>query len=174
MQNGGAVTGEREPASPSERVTAALTGLELALIRHRNGVRRRLAVSEEELAVLLCLGHEGRASQSRLAALSTLSRSGIGALLQRLESEGLVERRTQPGDRRVRLVRLSARGQARLRDAYRERDAALSHVLAASPEGAAERLLSELGRAVGASVEPETEPYSTDVDATGPLWRCWG
>jgi DNA-binding MarR family transcriptional regulator len=154
-----------------ERLTHALLGLELALIRHRSGVRQRLGVSEDELAVLLCLSHGGSASQAGLATLSTLSRSGMGALLQRLEHEGLVERRAVPGDRRMRLVRLSERGHARLAAAYRERDEALDRLLARSSDGVAERMLGDLARAVNMTADEESAPAEGDAS---PIWRCWG
>ncbi len=153
----------------------SLLGLELALIRHRRGVRRRLGVSDEELAVLLCLAHDGSVPQARLAALTTLSRSGTGALVQRLEQAGLVERRAVADDRRVRLVRLSARGRERLERAYSERDEAVRELFGSSSAeelDAAGRLLGGLAGAADALGEASPDPAAPA--STSPIWRRWG
>ena|ERR1700752_2196742 len=68
-----------------------------------------------ELAALLYLAHHGSVPQRRLAEITALSRSGAGAMIQRLEQDGLVERRSDPADRRLRFVELSAEGRRRLR-----------------------------------------------------------
>jgi DNA-binding MarR family transcriptional regulator len=156
-------------------VRRALAALELAAVRHRSGVRRQLGVGDDELSALLYLAREGAAPQGRLAELTTLSRSGAGALVQRLEHRGLVRRRSDPHDRRRRLVELSPAGRERMRDAYAELDAAADGVLAERPEAelaALLRLLDALRRAAEAATGPaEAVPAA----ATGePIWRRWG
>jgi DNA-binding MarR family transcriptional regulator len=81
----------------------------LAVLRRSSVVRSRLNVGEEELVALLFLAECGGAPQRRLAELAGLSPSGAGALVARLEEDGLVERRG-----RERLVELSEAGRARL------------------------------------------------------------
>jgi uncharacterized membrane protein len=66
-----------------EQVRRSLAALELAAIRHRRDVRRQLRVGEEELSALLYLAHHGGALQHELARVTSLSRSGAGAMLQR-------------------------------------------------------------------------------------------
>lgn len=155
----------------------SLAGLELALIRHRRSVRRRLGVSDEELTVLLYLGLEGGAPLAKLVTLTTLSRSGMGALVQRLEEAGLVERRTDPGDRRLRLARLTALGHERLEHAYGERDEAArrgASRFSATELLTLELLLDALTEAAGSAEEaPDrgAEPAST---VGAPIWRRWG
>jgi MarR family transcriptional regulator, temperature-dependent positive regulator of motility len=61
--------------------------------------------------------------QARLAGLIAHDRATIGGVLDRLQAKGLVERRTDPADRRARQVRLTAAGRALL-------EAALPHVAA--------------------------------------------
>jgi DNA-binding MarR family transcriptional regulator len=161
------------------QVRRALAGLELAALRHRSAVKRVLGVGDEELCALLHLVHHGGASQRELAELTTLSRSGTGAMVQRLEHHGLVQRRPQPGDRRTRVVELSPAGRERMQHAYRELDAALAaalpHVSDADLE-ALTRLLDGLRHAAeharaglrGAAPAPPPAPPGE------PIWRRWG
>lgn len=158
-------------------VRRALAGLELAALRHRGAVRRVLGVGDEELCALLHLVHHGGASQRELAELTTLSRSGTGAMVQRLEQHGLVQRRPQPGDRRTRVVELSPAGRERMRRAYRELDAALA---AALPEDAdleaLTRLLDGLRHAAGQAQAElrDASPAPSPPPPGEPIWRRWG
>jgi DNA-binding MarR family transcriptional regulator len=51
---------------------------------------------------------------TRLSAVIALDRSTIGDVLERLEAKGWIVRRPGPGDRRVKLLHLSPRGEALL------------------------------------------------------------
>ena len=153
----------------------ALSGLELALTRHRRHVRRVLRLSDEELTVLLHLAHVGGARQARLAELIGLSRSGTGALVQRLEQAGLVERRADSGDRRLRRVELSEAGAAHLAEARSGLEAAIERASAAPAAtlSAVERALDEIVAALDAlpgEREAATKAYD---DALDPVWRRW-
>src|SRR5919107_2034407 len=106
--------------TPEVEVRQALAALELAAIRHRRAVRRRMRVGDEELSALLYLAHHGSVLQRDLGRMTSLSRSGAGAMLQRLEERGYVRRRTDRADRRLRLVELSAEGQADMEREYGE------------------------------------------------------
>lgn len=145
-------------------VTRALAALELAAIQHRRAMRKRLRVGEEELSVLLYLAHHGAVPQGRLADVTGLSRSGAGAMVQRLEDQGYVERRTDSADRRLRVVELSIAGRSVIeRDAFEER---------------IERLLADcdpdvVGRFIAGLAE-EPAQTSPDTDADDPIWRAWG
>src|SRR4051812_26476520 len=162
--------------SDHDPLQRSLAGLELALSGHRRDVRRRLRVSDEELTVLLHLAHDGGARQPRLAALTGLSRSGTGALVQRLEQARLVERRTDPNDRRLRRGGLTSHGRARLSDATRGLDAAIAQ-LAGAHEPAAlaavERLLDDLTAELDTlTSEPRAQPDAHDAELD-PVWRRW-
>jgi DNA-binding MarR family transcriptional regulator len=148
----------------------ALSGLELALTRHRRLVRRVLKVSDEELTVLLYLAHVGGAPQARLAELIGLSRSGTGALVQRLEQAGMVKRRADSRDRRLRRVELTEPGAARLARARSALEAAVEQLTEAPP--ALERTLDELTSGLDALREGDaaTAAYDETLD---PVWRRW-
>ncbi len=162
-------------SSPA-RLQRSLSGLELALTGHRRDVRQRLRVSDEELTVLLHLAHHGGSRQPRLTALTGLSRSGTGALVQRLEQAGLVERTTDPDDRRLRRVELTSAGRARLGDATSGLERAIAR-LAGAREPAAlaatERLLDDLSadlEALAAEPRAATAAHAAELD---PVWRRW-
>ena len=165
-----------DPDTSPARLQHALAGLELALTGHRRDVRRRLRVSDEELTVLLHLAHDGGARQPRLAALTGLSRSGTGALVQRLELARLVERRTDPDDRRLRRVELTSAGRAVLDDATRGLQAALGRLADqrdATTLTAVERLLEELAAELDAlATEPRATTPAHDAELD-PVWRRW-
>ena len=161
------------PASTA-RVRHALGAFELAANHHRRDVRRRLRVGEDELTVLLHLAHHGGASQRHLTGVTSLSRSGAGALLQRLEERGYVQRRTDPADRRLRLVELSPAGRERLDGAYAGLIAAIA-ALVAERDPAEVAGFAELLTGIARAIEPEGERRLAVVtDATDPIWRRWG
>jgi DNA-binding MarR family transcriptional regulator len=161
---------------PKAKVHRSLAALELAAVRYRGGVRRRLNVGDEELTALLYLAHHGGVPQRRLAEITTLSRSGAGAMIQRLEHDGYVERRADPGDRRLRLVELSTTGRDRVDGAYRELTDATEHVLAENTPAELDllaRLLDGLVRAADTSSgEDQAEPQRAAAEGD-PIWRHW-
>ena len=172
---GTVVTDDDSPraAEPARR---ALARFELAAIRRRNAMRTRLGLGDDELTTLLYLSEHERLAQRELVAISTLTRSGVGAMVQRLEEAGLVERVPDPSDRRVRLLQLTGRGRQRLRRARGASDDARERVLAARPDAELEVLAAVLDavaeateRDADASGERSAAAPSTDAD-----WRRWG
>jgi DNA-binding MarR family transcriptional regulator len=161
--------------TPEVEVRRALAALELAAIRHRRLVRRRLQVGDEELSALLYLAHHGSVLQRDLARVTSLSRSGAGAMLQRLEERGYVRRRTDRADRRLRLVELSAEGQAAMRREYGELTTRLDHALADEPAEDVNALARLLTSLAGAAQPPdEAAELSVVGEAADPIWRDWG
>jgi DNA-binding MarR family transcriptional regulator len=160
----------------SDRVRRSVAALELAALHHRREVRRRLRVGDEELSALLHLAHHGGVMQQQLAAATSLSRSGAGAMLQRLEERGYVQRRTDTSDRRLRLVELSPAGREAIDRAYGAFARALDRALREEAEAdvtVLARLLDEVGSAI-APAEPRTDGAGTSPEAPGePIWRHW-
>jgi DNA-binding MarR family transcriptional regulator len=151
-------------------IQRSLAGLELALTGHRRAVRRRLQVSDEELTVLLHLAHDGGLRQPRLAALTGLSRSGTGALVQRLEQAQLVERKPDPDDRRLRRVELTRDGRARLARARSGLDAAVERTIE-TPDTLVPAL-DELTAAIGALAGEAAAPSARET-RLDPVWQRW-
>lgn len=162
--------------SDPDSLQRSLAGLELALTGHRRDVRRRLRVSDEELTVLLHLAHRGGARQPRLTALTGLSRSGTGALVQRLEQARLVERKPDPDDRRLRRVELTSSGRTRLSHATRGLDDALARLAQTREPGtlsAVRRLLDDVATELEAqTADARTAKPAHDAELD-PVWRRW-
>jgi DNA-binding MarR family transcriptional regulator len=161
----------------TESARRSLARFELATIRLRNAVRMRLGVSDDELTALLHLVEYTQVTQRQLVAIGTLSRSGVGAMVARLEDAGFVERVQDPTDRRVRLVQLSPTGERRMRAAYGACDDDLEQLLEGRPDEELEALaglLTRLGdatRSHARAAEREPQPARLGVQ---PVWRSWG
>jgi DNA-binding MarR family transcriptional regulator len=161
------------------RMLRALDRRELAAHRLRMAVRRALGVREEELLVLRHLAEHGDASQAELASFTGLSRSGIGALVQRLERDALIERHPHPSDRRIRRVGLTARSRAQLALAYADLQAGVAALLAPLADGeraAIERFLDAAADLTEHQVrrsacEPAPEPSAPTAPSD---WALWG
>ncbi len=77
-----------------------------------------LGLSSAQWRLLLHALREGGPTQSRLADLLEIEPISVSRLIDRMEAQGWVERQADPHDRRVRLVKPSARALA-LRDDLR-------------------------------------------------------
>jgi DNA-binding MarR family transcriptional regulator len=153
-------------------VLRALAGLELAALRHHRVVRARLNIGEEELAALLHLARHDGVPQRRLPEITNLSRRGGGAMILGLELEGFVVGRSDPTDRRLRFVELSAEGRERLRDAYRELGEAVERTLADGAPGALE-LLAGLLDGLADAVDEHGAHDAALAMPHDPIWRRW-
>ena len=160
----------------TESARRSLARFELAAIRLRNAVRMRLGVSDDELTALLHLVEYHQITQGQLVAIGTLSRSGVGAMVSRLEDAGFVERVQDPTDRRVRQLQLSPGGLRRMREAYGARDEDLGRLLAGRPAEELEpraRLLSDRAAATQSHAgAAERKPHLVGAGAT-PDWQQW-
>jgi DNA-binding MarR family transcriptional regulator len=77
--------------------------------------RGGLPLGEHALLAQIARGPEMGVRPTDLAARSLLTKSGITRALDRLEHDGLIERRTCPSDKRGFLVVLTARGRRLVR-----------------------------------------------------------
>ncbi|GFO57971.1 MarR family transcriptional regulator [Geomonas silvestris] len=69
-------------------------------------------LTPQQFGVLGFLWQEDGMSQSELSARSQIDRTTMGGLIDRLEKEGLVARRSHPDDRRAYRICLTPRGKA--------------------------------------------------------------
>ncbi|MEV6849918.1 MarR family transcriptional regulator [Actinoplanes sp. NPDC051411] len=81
-------------------------------------------INGRELAVLLVLSDHEPPSQQQAADRLGVDRTTMVALLDALETKGLVTRRPQAGDRRRNVVELTPKGQQVLHDATAASDQA--------------------------------------------------
>ena len=104
------------------RLAADQTGFLLQRAHRRlrqahNEALRPLALNIAHLAVAGLLGERGDLSQRQLIEIMDADKSTMVYLIDELESQGLVERRPDPSDRRAHAVHLTDAGRARLVEA---------------------------------------------------------
>lgn len=97
-------------------------------------------ITGRELAVMTVLAAGQPPSQLEAAQRLSIDRTSMVALLDALESKGLVERRPDPADRRRNVVVVTAVGRRVLVEASRAMDAAERDFLAPLAEGEASHL----------------------------------
>ncbi|MCX2983010.1 MarR family transcriptional regulator [Halieaceae bacterium IMCC14734] len=82
------------------------------LFRHSFGTQLRdLGLSEPQWRVLGTVNRLSGMDQTQLAALLGIGKAPLGKLVDRLESEGLLQRYPDPDDRRTNRLRLTPRAQ---------------------------------------------------------------
>jgi MarR family 2-MHQ and catechol resistance regulon transcriptional repressor len=163
---------ERKKAGPGKETAAtgvdAATGeaLELwvvlarsmaAVARHSEADVARHGLTSGEFAVLEALYHKGPLLLGEVQRKVLVSSGGVTYLVDRLESQGLVERRACPGDRRARYAALTESGRARMGAIFPEHAKAIERAvegLTPAERRTATRLLRKLGlRAAETSAE---------------------
>jgi MarR family transcriptional regulator, 2-MHQ and catechol-resistance regulon repressor len=119
-----------------------------ALREHAERNIASLGLGFSDFAVLEYLLHKGPSPVNIVGTKIRLTSGSITAAIDRLERKGLVERRDDPGDRRSRIVHLTASGRNVIECAFADHEAAMDR--AASGLTPAERkraadLLRKLG-----------------------------
>jgi DNA-binding MarR family transcriptional regulator len=72
----------------------------------------RYDVTPQQFGLLAFLWREDGISQTELSARSQIDRTTMGGIIDRLEKEGLIERRNHPDDRRAYQIFLTAKGKS--------------------------------------------------------------
>ena len=83
---------------------------------HADQSARKQGMTRAQWVILARLERQPGLSQNELAALAEVAPITIARLVDRLESQGLVERRTDPMDRRIWRLQLTPRAQPVLRE----------------------------------------------------------
>ncbi len=101
-----------------------------------------------DFGVLEALLHKGDLPINALGSKVLLTSSSMTAAVDRLESQGLVERRNDPDDRRTRVVSLTTKGQKLIERAFKQHSQDMEQIM--SPLNEQERttligLLHKLG-----------------------------
>ena len=91
---------------------------------------RRLGITRDQWLVLTRLHRHPGASQSELADMLEVERASAGRMIDRLETNGWVERRAQNGDRRVKRVYLTAEAERVHRRIWRVAETTVDGALA--------------------------------------------
>ena len=127
-----------------------------AVREHAERHIQSLGLCLSDFGVLEALLHKGPLPVNTIGGLIRLTSGSITAAVDRLESKGLVERRNDPGDRRARVVHLTAAGRKLISSAFEDHEAAMERAtsgLTASERGEAAALLKKLGLAAQAMSE---------------------
>jgi MarR family transcriptional regulator for hemolysin len=96
-------------------------------------------------ALIHLADHEG-VSQVRLAELTDLEPMALVRILDRMEAEGWLERRSDPRDRRVRCLYLAGKARPLLEDIRRLMDLTFGEALTGIPKKQSELLTDLLAR----------------------------
>ncbi len=88
-----------------------------------------LDLTPAQIHILLWLGNDGSLTMGKLARVVAVTEKTITGMVDRLERDGLVERRRDPTDRRVVHVRLAPKGTSLYRRIDRGIDAKLAKLL---------------------------------------------
>ena len=104
-----------------------------------------LGLTRSQCWVLVHLSrHRGRMMQSEIAAALDVGKVSLGGLIDRLEAGGLVRRESAPEDRRVKYVRLTAKGRRAVDSTNIIRPLVDEHMMRGLSRGAREELVAAL------------------------------
>src|SRR5207237_6801559 len=119
-----------------------------ALLPHAARSIKRTELGDSDFRVLEALLHKGPLPVNTIGPKVWLTPGSISVAVDRLEKKALVKR-TNTGDRRVRLVELTAKGRALITKTFREHAAAMeeaARVLSKEERRMLLRLLKTLGK----------------------------
>jgi MarR family 2-MHQ and catechol resistance regulon transcriptional repressor len=119
-----------------------------AVRKHAEQHIESLGLGLSDFGVLEALLHKGPLPVNTIGSLIRLTSGSITAAVDRMEVKGLVERRNDPGDRRARVVHLTATGRKLISCAFGDHEAAMERAtsgLTPSERVDATTLLKKLG-----------------------------
>src|SRR5450432_4040727 len=111
------------------------------MIRTRFDQRARLhGMTRAQWIILARLERQPGMSQIELADICEVEAITVGRLIDRLEAHGLVERRPDPSDRRIRRLHLLAAAEPILAEIAHYREILLSEIATGLPPAARDKL----------------------------------
>jgi DNA-binding MarR family transcriptional regulator len=119
---------------------------QIAAYREFEGSLARHGAAPRYLGLLAIIAHHPGQPQSRLAEAIALKRSSLVPIIDRLEGDGLVERRPSPNDRRYKSVWLTAKGWRTVADLTAKAKAHENRLTRGFTAGEREALLCLLGK----------------------------
>jgi DNA-binding MarR family transcriptional regulator len=150
-------------------VHGALLGVMRILHDHTARCASELGLTPAQAVALLHLQQHGAQPMRELASEQHCDPSNITGIADRLEARGLVERRPDPGDRRVKLLVLTAEGQTTATELGSRAISQVPGLSGLGPEELAElhRLLLQILSTAGA--EPVHTWSPAPPDAARPV-----
>ena len=107
---------------------------------------RELSLNLPQCKVLIRLEKNEGVSQARLAELTEVDAMTMVRILDRMEADGLLERRPDPADRRARCLYLTAKAKPLLQEIWRLSDATRAEVFAGIGKNERDVFISVLER----------------------------
>ena len=129
------VSGEEHreiPAGLAKRIGYLLTAAHLRRRGRFEELLRGAGIGAADFGTLATVAELGPMSQQRVAAQLSLTGTAVVQIVDRLEADGLVERRRNPSDRRSYALELTGRGKAtleRAQSALEQSSAELAEIL---------------------------------------------
>src|SRR5438067_4168937 len=107
---------------------------------------REISLTLAQCKVLVLLGKNEGVSQARLAELAEVDAMTMVRILDRMEADGLLERRPDPTDRRARCLYLTAKAKPLLAQIWRLSDTTREEVFAGIGKNERDVFMSVLER----------------------------
>lgn len=120
MADGVPTGGDRGVTSPGNSVGFSLSQVGLETSRQFGEVVGALGLEPREFAILHAVHRDAGQAQQTIGDLLAIPASTMVAIVDHLESEGLLERRPHASDRRARTLHLTASGESLLAKAMAE------------------------------------------------------
>jgi MarR family 2-MHQ and catechol resistance regulon transcriptional repressor len=117
-----------------------------------------LGLGLTDFAVLEVLLHKGPHLINTLGKVVLLTSGSMTAAVDRLERQGLVQRRGDPADRRARFVHLTAKGNKLIKRAFAQHEADIDRLMSAVNGDERRHLAALLGKLRKAAGEPTDHP----------------
>ena len=137
-------------------------------IRERTAaVLESTGIHPRQFGLLVQIDAHGPMTQRELGRRHGVDRTTMVALLDHLEKHGMVERRTDPTDRRCNLIHLTEQGTRALRDLGRDVDAVEDEFMKRLDPGEGEELRRLLGKLLAGVREPDSNDGETDTTVSG-------
>ena len=109
---------EGGPERPTEGPRATARALPIALLRAREAVMWRFrplvassGLTDQQWRVLRVLNEYGPLDPTQIAAHAGILKPSLSRMLQSLEEDGYVTRRSHPGDRRSTIISITAKAE---------------------------------------------------------------
>jgi len=123
----------------------------------------QLEICGSDFAVLEALYHKGPLPVNEIGKKVLLTSGSITTAIDRLETRGLVERRSHGTDRRAKVVHLTKEGRKAIAKAYVDHAADMEQLASASLNRKERKTLIRLLKQIGfAAAEASTETKSKD------------
>ncbi len=105
---------------PSHEVALAVVLTSEMLTKEADRLLRAFGLTEAQFNVLMLLAYQSGPegiSQTQLSRMLLVNRANVTGLVDRMERDRLIERVSEPGDRRMRIIRMTQKGRELLEKA---------------------------------------------------------